>query len=68
MFYYFLVELLTFYDVTKFHGHWSSNKEITQGGRIPPSPAVLDSKKPGWFRVKEKEKLLFKVRRNDMER
>ena len=34
-------------DITKFHGHWSSNKEITQGRgvRPPPTPpAVLDSK------------------------
>ena len=41
------------FDITKFHGHWSSNKEITQGGgggRNPP--AVLDFKKPGLFRVK----------------
>ena len=53
MFYYFLVELLKLYDITKFDGHWSSNKEITQGGGIcpPPPPAVPDSKKPGLFRA-----------------
>ena len=52
MSYYFLVELLTWYDITKFDGHWSSNKEITQGGGRRNPPAVLDSKKPGLFRVK----------------
>ena len=54
MFYYFLVELLTWYHITKFYGNWSSNMEITQGGGggIRPHPAVLDSKKPGLFRVK----------------
>ena len=51
MFYHFLVELLTYYDITKFHGHWSSNREVTQGAESPPL-AVLDSKKPGLFRVK----------------
>ena len=36
------------------HGHWSSNGEVTQGGRIPPPPlpAILDSKKRGLLRVK----------------
>ena len=48
MFYYFLVELLKLYDITKFDGHWSSNKEITRG---ESPPAVLDSKMPGLFRV-----------------
>ena len=54
MFYYFLVDFLTWYDIIKFHGHWSSNKEITQEGAesAPPPPAVAESKKPGLFRVK----------------
>ena len=51
MFYYFLVELLKLYDITKVDGHWSSNKEITQGGSPRLPQAVLDSKKPGLFRV-----------------
>ena len=48
MFYYFLVELLTYYDITKCRGHWSSNREVTQGGG---AESVLDSKKPRLFRV-----------------
>ena len=38
MFYYFLVELLTYYGTTKFHGHWPSNRKFTDGGRDPPPP------------------------------
>ena len=38
MFYYFLAELLSYYDITKFHGHWFANEEITQGGGIHPLP------------------------------
>ena len=55
MFYYFLVELLIWYDTTKFHGHWPSNREVTQMGRgdgigLPwPLP---DSEQPGLFGVK----------------
>ena len=54
MFYYFLVELLKLYDITKFDGHWSSNKEIIQGGgggRNLPPPSCTSSKKPGLFRA-----------------
>ena len=53
MFYYFLVELMTYYDTTKFHGHWPSDREITRGrGGIPLPSALPDSEKPGLFRVK----------------
>ena len=50
MFYYFLVELLTYYDITKFHDHGPQIGKL-QGGRNPPSLAVPDSEKPGPFRV-----------------
>ena len=51
MFYYSLVELLTPpYDTTIFHGHWPSNREVTQGEQNPlPLPALPDSEKPGLF-------------------
>ena len=43
---------MTLYDITKFHGHWSSNREVTQGGGAESAAlGVLDSKKPGLFRV-----------------
>ena len=51
------------YDITKFHGHWFSNKEITRGGgaESAPPPAVLDSKKPGLFRVNSAMQQYFLV-------
>ena len=54
MFYCYLVELLTYYDTIKFHGRWSSNREVTWGGGVesPSPPALPDSKKPSLFRVK----------------
>ena len=33
------------YDITKFHGNWLSNREITD--------AIPDSEKPSLFRVKQ---------------
>ena len=39
----------------KFHGHWLSNREVTQGGgggNLPP--ALPDSEKPSLFRVNRK--------------
>ena len=64
MFYYFLVELLTYYDTTKFHGQWPSNREITDGGRNPPSPpppALPNSEKPGLFRVKDLFNIVYVI-------
>ena len=62
-FYYFLVELLIWYDTTKFHGHWPSYREVTQKGGAESAPwALPDSKKPGLFRVKHNEILkTFKI-------
>ena len=49
----FLVEFLTWYDTTKFHGYWPSNREVTEGGGgIRPHPTISDSEKPSLFRVK----------------
>ena len=46
--------VLTWYDATKFQGHWRSSGEVTQGGgggiRLPP--VLPDSERPGLFRVK----------------
>ena len=42
-----MVEYLT---LPNFHGHWPSNREVTQGGGIRPLPASLpDSEKSGLF-------------------
>ena len=53
MFYYFLVELLTQYDITKFHDHGPriGTLHAGGGGQNPPSLAVPDSEKPSLFRV-----------------
>ena len=55
MSYYFVAELLTEYHTTKFHGHWPSDGELTQGGgEIRQPPALPDSEKPGLFRIKRR--------------
>ena len=36
MFYYFLVELLTYYDITKFHDHGPQIGKLQGGGGIRP--------------------------------
>ena len=39
------------YETMKFHGHWSSNREVTRGRGIR-LPVLPDSERPGLFRVK----------------
>ena len=39
----------------KFHGHWPSDREVTQEGGICPPPALPDSEKPGLFGVKSEK-------------
>ena len=42
------------FDTTKFHCHWSSNREVTHWAESPPR-GLPDPEKPGLFRVKNKQ-------------
>ena len=43
---YFPVELSTYYDTTKLHCHWPSNREVTRGREESALLALPDSEKP----------------------